>query len=100
MNSTQPREQWIPPQDRHPRLAGAQLACAGAEQPDKVAAWDEGVCDRCFVEERQRGPDLAVDDRDEQRPGRESLRVQTGYTLERRQVGGQCPADRYILWNV
>ena len=95
--SSQPREQWLQSQDRHPRLAVAQLACTGAEQPDKVAAGDEGVCDRRSVERRQRGPDLTVDHRDEQRSGGESLRVQTGYTLERRQVGGRCPADQYIL---
>ena len=97
LNSTQPREQWLQSQDRHPRLALTQLACTGAEQPDKVAAGDEGVCDRRFVDDCERGPDLTIDHRDEQRAGGESLRVQTGYTLERRQVGGQCPADCYIV---
>ena len=73
VNSTQPREQWLQPEDWLPRLAVTQLACAGAQQPDKVATGYERVRDRLAVDGRERGPDPAVDGRHEERPGRQPL---------------------------
>src|SRR3954454_687935 len=96
----QPREKGFEPEDWRLRLPLAQLSRPGCEQPDEVGGGGERIRDLVTVEGRQSRADLAVDEGDQQRAGRQLLRVECGDALERSEVGGKRPMDRHLIRNV